>query len=78
MYNKFIHMCLPNSWTNRGICLFVRRYEKCLFAWFESVKRTKQSVRVLFSDHPAQVALLSTHKLANVTGSKLTGGCRHV
>jgi hypothetical protein len=22
-----------------------------LFAWFESVKRTKQSVRVLFSDH---------------------------
>jgi hypothetical protein len=31
---------------------FDRLREIRLFAWFESVKRTKQSVRVLFNDDP--------------------------
>ena len=48
-------MCLSNKQTNTRYCLFDRLEKFCLFVWSEVVKRTKQSVQVLFGDHPGFV-----------------------
>ena len=45
-------MCLSNKQTNTRYCLFDRLEKFCLFVWSEVVKRTQQSVQVLFGDHP--------------------------
>ena len=65
-------MCLSNKQTNTRYCLFDRLEKFCLFVWSEVVKRTKQSVQVLFGDHPVLKASEETSfEISEKTGDMI-------
>ena len=67
-------MCLSNKQTNTRYCLFDRLEKFCLFVWSEVVKRTKQSVQVLFGDHPVgHMAMKFTDKRKRDSEERVNG-----
>ena len=66
-------MCLSNKQTNTRYCLFDRLEKFCLFVWSEVVKRTKQSVQVLFGDHPGRADSSAGNERRLSCHTRLTG-----
>ena len=69
-------MCLSNKQTNTRYCLFDRLEKFCLFVWSEVVKRTKQSVQVLFGDHPGWNSVYRMLNRALCVQERLSKFCR--